>query len=60
MMVESIQFITDDQGKKISVILSIEKYTELLEDREDLRIALERNHQDTIPFDDVKKELLNG
>lgn len=60
MMTESPQFITDDQGKKISIILSIEKYNELLGDIEDLRITLERKHEDTIPFNDVKEELLNG
>ncbi|MFV2016049.1 MAG: hypothetical protein ACC656_11505, partial [Candidatus Heimdallarchaeota archaeon] len=59
IMTESIQFITDDQGKKISIVLSIERYNELLEDIEDLTIALERKHEDTIPFNDVKEELLN-
>ena len=58
-MTESIRFITDNQGKKISVVLSIEEYNELLEDIEDLKVALERKHEDTIPFNDLKKELLN-
>ena len=58
-MTESIQYITDDQGNKISIVLSIESYNELLDDIEDLKVALERKHEDTIPFNDVKEELLN-
>jgi hypothetical protein len=59
IMTESIQYITDDQGNKISIVLSIESYNELLDDIEDLKVALERKHEDTIPFNDVKEELLN-
>ena len=58
-MTESIQYITDDQGNKISIVLSIESYNEMLDDIEDLKVALERKHEDTIPFNDVKEELLN-
>jgi hypothetical protein len=58
-LTESIQYITDDQGNKISIVLSIESYNELLDDIEDLKVALERKHEDTIPFNDVKEELLN-
>jgi hypothetical protein len=36
------KYITDESGKKISVILSIEKYHELLEDLEDLTVFTER------------------
>lgn len=56
-MTESIQYITDDQGNKISIVLSLESYNELLDDIEDLKVALERKHEDTIPFNDVKEEL---
>lgn len=37
----------------------MDQYSQLLEDINDLKIALERKYEDTIPFEDVKKQLLN-
>jgi len=51
------QYIVDEKGKKIAVILSIEKYKELLEDIHDLSIIAERQYEPTIAFEDLKKEL---
>jgi hypothetical protein len=45
------------QGKKTAVILSIEKYEELLEDPHDLSIIAERQYEPTIAFEYLKKEL---
>ena len=47
----------DEKGKKTAVILSIEKYEELLEDLHDLSIIAERQYEPTIAFEDLKKEL---
>jgi hypothetical protein len=43
------QFITDDKGNKTAVILSIDAYTELLEDLSDLAAVAERRSEETIP-----------
>ena len=45
------QFITNADGEKISVILSLADYQELLDDLEDLAAIAERKDEVTIPFE---------
>ena len=55
------QYITNGGGQKISVILSLADYQELLEDLEDLAAIAERKDETTIPWQQVKEELkING
>ena len=42
------QYITNDSGEKISVILPISEFQELLEDIEDLATVAERRDEPTI------------
>ncbi len=54
---EKTRFITDANGKKISVVLPIKEYEhmlELLEEKEDIRLYDEVNarKEKTIPLDD--------
>jgi hypothetical protein len=49
----SIQYIVDQRGKKIAVMLPIEAFDELLEDIEDLAVLVERSHELTIPHYEV-------
>ena len=51
------QYITDANGQKISVILSLEAYQELMEDLEDLAAVAERKNEASIPFEDALKEI---
>lgn len=60
------RYITDETGKRQSVILSIEEYERLmeaLEDLEDLRAAdealreIERGEDELIPWEQVKREM---
>jgi len=44
----SIQYIVDQRGKKIAVMLPIEAFDELLEDIEDLAVLVERSHEPMI------------
>ena len=53
----SEQYVIDEKGKKVSVILPIADYQELLEDLEDLAAVAERRSEPTEKFDDVLKEL---
>jgi hypothetical protein len=51
------QYITDANGQKLSVILPMADYLELLDDLEDLATIAERKDEGTISLEDVLKEL---
>jgi hypothetical protein len=51
------QYITDENGEKISVVLPMAKFEELLEDIEDLAAIAERRKEPTIPHDEFIQEL---
>jgi len=51
------QYITNDSGEKISVILPINEFQELLEDIEDLATIAERRDEPTISHQQLIKEL---
>ena len=51
------QYITNDSGEKISVILPISEFQELLEDIEDLATVAERRDETTISHEQLIKEL---
>lgn len=53
----NLKYITDKNGNKKEVILSLEKFEELLQDLEDLSIAAERKNEESISHDEVKKAL---
>ncbi|MCX7086970.1 MAG: hypothetical protein NTV00_02835 [Methylococcales bacterium] len=54
------QYITDSAGHKISVILPIAEYIELMEDLEDLAAVAELKDEGTIPWEQVKRELFGS
>ncbi len=49
------QYITDSKGQKLSVILPMADYLELLEDLEDLATIAERKDEGTIPLGRSKR-----
>lgn len=51
------QFIVDESGKKVAVVLPLENYEELLEDIHDLAVIAERKDEQTVSFDELKKRL---
>lgn len=51
------QYITDTKGKKLSVILSLERYQRLMENLHDLAIVAERRKEQPISFDEMKRRL---
>ena len=53
----NLQFITDEDGKKRAVILSIEEFQELLDDIEDLAVLAERREEPTISHSQLRNEL---
>jgi len=53
------QYITDEKGKKKSVILPISKFQELIEDIEDLAVVAERRDEPTMSHEKFLAELKN-
>jgi len=51
------QYITNTEGEKISVILPLADYQELMEDLEDLATIAERKDEVSIPFEAALKEV---
>lgn len=51
------QYITNDNGEKMSVILSMEEFRSILEDMEDLAIIAERKNENTSSHTDFIEEL---
>lgn len=51
------QFITDTTGKKISVVIPISDYEELMEDVADLVAVAERRNDECVSLEDVKANL---
>ena len=51
------QFLTDEQGRKTSVLLPIKEYFELIEDLSDQLTIAERKDDERVPFDQAMEEL---
>ena len=56
-MSETLQYLTDESGKKTAVVLPITDYEKLLEDLDDLSAITERRKEPIIPHDKFKIEL---
>jgi hypothetical protein len=52
-----MQYVTDQKGRKTSVILPVETYEEMLEDIQDLVAVAERRKEKTLSLTDMKKRL---
>ena len=62
----SIRYVTDENGKRVEVIMPVEEYARLLEALEDFedaraadetRAAIERGEDKLIPFDEALEEM---
>ncbi len=51
------QYVVDTKGKKLSVILSLERYERLMEDLHDLAVVAERRNEQPISFEEMKRRL---
>ncbi len=51
------QYVTNETGKKVAVILPIGEFEELLEDIEDLAVLAERRNEPAIPHEEVMTKL---
>jgi len=51
------QYVTDPDGRRVSVLLPLDEFEALLEDIEDLRDALVARDEPSEPWESVKDEL---
>ncbi|HMV40880.1 hypothetical protein [Plasticicumulans sp.] len=51
------QFITDADGARVAVVLSLAEYEALLEDIADLAAVAERQDEDCVSFEELKAGL---
>ena len=56
-METNVQYITDEQGQKKSVILQMSDYERIMEDLHDFKVIAERKDEPSISHDDFLKEL---
>jgi len=54
---KGINFLTNDQDEKVAVQIDLEQYGELWEDFYDVLVAESRKEEESVPLDDVIKEL---
>jgi hypothetical protein len=54
------QYVTDENGNRVSVLLPLREYEALLEDLADLKDALKVQDEPSIPWETVKEELDRG
>ena len=53
----AVQSVTDQKGRKTSVILPVETNEEILEDIQDLVVVAERRKEKSLSLTDMKKQL---
>ena len=51
------QYLTDEHGEKVAVVIPIGEYKELMEDVADLAAVAERRDEDRVSLTDLKKQL---
>jgi len=52
------QYITDDRGGKLAVVIPISDYEALMDDISDLAAVAERRDEERVSLTDVKKRLI--
>lgn len=53
------QFLTDQTGKKVAVVLPVEDFDELMEDVSDLAAVAERRDEKRLTLEQVKQRLIS-
>ncbi|MHB8762979.1 MAG: hypothetical protein ACYDA8_01345 [Deferrisomatales bacterium] len=51
------QYVTDERGERVGVILPLAVYEQLLEDLDDLAVVAERRDEPTVGHGDVVEKL---
>jgi PHD/YefM family antitoxin component YafN of YafNO toxin-antitoxin module len=51
------QYVVNEDGEKVAIILPIEEYEKMKEDLHDLAIVAERRNEKTISLEEMKRKL---
>ncbi|HUF64246.1 MAG TPA: hypothetical protein VMN36_19370 [Verrucomicrobiales bacterium] len=54
----STQFLTDESGRRVAVVLPVEDYEDLMEDVSDLAAVAERRNEERVTLAEVKQRLI--
>ena len=57
MMTLQEQYVIDTEGNRTAVILSLQRYEQLLEDLHDLAVVAERREEKPISLEEMKRRL---
>jgi hypothetical protein len=52
-----IQYVTDEEGRRVAVQIDLRKHADLWEEFEDLLVSESRRHEESIPIEEVEKRL---
>jgi hypothetical protein len=55
-----IQYVTDEEGRKVAVQIDLREHAELWEEFEDVLISQSRRNEKRIPLDRVKAKLIRS
>lgn len=55
-----IQFVTDQKGRKVAVVIDLKKHRELWRDIEDVLVSQSRRHEKRIPLEKVRAGLVKS
>ncbi len=58
--VTGIQYVTDEQGRKVAVQIDLKHHRELWEDIEDVLVSRSRKNEKRVPLDKVKAGLVKS
>jgi hypothetical protein len=58
MTMTGIQYVTDEEGRKVAVQIDLREHAELWEEFEDVLISQSRRNEEDIPLEEVKEELV--
>ncbi len=53
------RFLTDENGKRVAVVLPVEDYEELMQDVSDLAAVAERRNEERVTLEEVKQRLIS-
>ena len=55
-----IQFMTDAKGRKTAAVIDLKKHKALWEDIQDVLVSRSRRHEERIPLEKVKADLIRS
>ncbi len=54
------RFLTDENGKRVAVVLPVEDYEDLMQDVSDLAAVAERRNEERVTLEEVTQRLFSG